>query len=79
MGLYTYLILLSFLIGTLILRLSFGYKLLESDTAFIFLNLIGIIVVQGFRRRKLGMRFISKYSMFSKEWYAEFFRMFTEK
>lgn len=79
MGLYTYIILFLFLIGILILRLFFGYKFLESDTIFIFLNLIGIIVVQGLRRKKLGMTFMIKYTLYSKEFYQEFARMFTEK
>ncbi len=61
------------------MRLYFDYKLLESDTVFIFSNLIGMSLIQGFRRKKLGMTFMVKYSMYTKEFYWELARMYTEK
>ena len=39
---------------------------------------IFIIVLYGYRRKSLGLSFMFKYSIWAKEFYVEFRRMFTE-
>ena len=63
---------------SIILFLYFGLNPLKSNTLYLFLQLTAMIIVQGYRRRYLGLRFIGKYNMLAKEFYVEFRRMFTE-
>lgn len=78
MGRYLF-VLLFITWSTLIVALIFfKYNPISSNSLYFYVLGIFIVVLYGYRRKSLGLSFMFKYSIWVKEFYNEFRRMFTE-
>ncbi len=75
----TFIILYVIGVGMVVSFFFFRINPIKHDSLYFIFLCVFMFLVIGLRRKKLGMTFAIKYSLYSKEFYKEFARMFTEK